>query len=346
MVAEFARELPFTPEDGESSRGQRLEIAPGSHQKTELFYGTARVSRHHTANYTLELPLDYVSSEVIDVNVNGLAAAKPSYRRVREASAQLGKPSVSLAARQNLPAIDLLAPRGIFDTERYRQEAVSATLDDIQKHFGDDILFRLKGHSTGGRTSVAVAEDSPERIESVTLVNSAGLVEGQTIKDYIARLKGFYDHEVVPNWDTLRHDFSHPKVLADFVWYNFGNTLRTGVEAVSISNADIRSRVVQLGDLGVKVAIMDALADRLTPNTSVASTLGMLVDHYSMHPHPEVGHLGPQVHALEVAMEYHAIDRMLHPEEVIPPRLFAVRAVKRLRKNHDTPYPVTVPAAS
>lgn len=346
MVAEIAREVPFTPEGGEGSFGQRLEIVPGSRQKTELYHGTARISRHRSADYTLELPLGHISSDVIDVNVNGLAAAKPSYRRVREASAQLGKPSVSLAAKQNLPAIDLLAPRGIFDTERYRQEAVSATLDDIQKHFGDDVRFRLKGHSTGGRTSVAVAEDSPERIESVTLVNSAGLVEGQSIKDYVARLQAFYNDEVLPNWDILRHDFSRPKVLADFVWYNFGNSIRTGVEAVSISNADIRSRVVQLGDLGIKVAIMDAPADRLTPNSSVATTLGTLVDHYSMHPHSEIGHLGPQVHALEVAMEYHAIDRVLHPEEVIPPRLFAVRAVRRQRKGYEGPSHVTVSEAS
>lgn len=329
MVAESSLEFPFSSYDAGVSHVSRLEITEASRQRTEVYHGRARMGRLESVNYTLEMPLDYVSSDIFDVHVNGLIAAKPSYRRVREAGAQLGKSGISLAAHQGLPVFDLLSPRGVIDTERYRQRAVSAVLDDVQSIYGDEVRFRLKGHSTGGRTSTAVAEDSPERIEGVTLVNSAGLVKGQTTLDYLRRLPAFHREEVEANWDILRHDFARPGVLADFLRYNLGNVVRTGVEALSISRADITERVVALGDLGIKVAILDAAADRLTPNASVRDGVGSFVDLYRMHPNLAIGHLGPQVHPLELAMEYHAIDRALDPREVLPARLVSIRALER-----------------
>lgn len=329
MVAERALEHPFSQEVVQQSPGLHLEIVPGSRQRTEVYHGKARVSRFVTVPYTFEMPQGHVSSDVIDVHLNGLAAAKPSYRAVREAGAQLGKNGVTLGVNSWL---GMLSPRQLLDSERYRKEAVSATLDDIDLHFGKEAMlkYRLKSHSTGARTGVAVAEDSPERIDSVTLVNAAA-IDGAGTLDYLGRLPDFYRNDIVPNRDILRNDFRDPKVMTDFFWYNLGNPFRTGLEALSISGDDIRSRVVNLGDLGVKVAILDAVSDYLTPNHTVRDGIGQLVDVYRVHPNTEIGHLGPQVYALETAMEYHSIDEELHPEEVISPRRVAVRAMARGR---------------
>lgn len=327
MAAETVIELPFTNEEEALRRppSSHLEIEPQSRQRTEVYHGRAKVSRLVTVPYTMEMPQDYISSDVIDINVNGLAAAKPSYRAVREAEAQLGKNAVSLGVGT---AMSLLSTRNLMHPEQYHVDGVVAVVEDLQKHFGQDVHVRLKGHSKGGRTATGVAEQMPEVVDSVTYVNAAGLEEAN-ILEFTKRIKGFIGNEIVPNWDILRDEFEDPKVIADFFWYNFGNPLRFGIETASIVKSDIRARAVALGDLGIKVAILDSFSDRLVPNKTVKNGLGRLVDVYRMHPNKDIGHLGPQAWALEMAMEYHDIDKELHPEEILPARLVAVRSMAR-----------------
>jgi pimeloyl-ACP methyl ester carboxylesterase len=327
MSAERVIELPFDGDRVVQSPGLHLEIDPRHRQRTEKYHGRAKVSRFVEAPYTFEMPQGYVASDVVDINVNGLTAAKPSYRKVREAEAQLGKNSVSLGVGT---ALSILSPRNTFHPETFHRDGVIAVIEDLRKHFGQDVRVRLKGHSDGARTSVAVAEEMPEVVESVTLVNPGGM-DGGDLVDHAMRLPRFVHHEVLPNWDILKHEFSDPRVLTDFFFYNLANPVRTAVDAISIATADIRPRVAELGKRGVKVAILNAMADRLTPNTSVHEQggIGEQVHINRIHPNHEIGHLGPQVHSLEVALEYHDIDEELHPEEVLPPRPFAVRAMSR-----------------
>ncbi len=123
MAAERSLESPFKQEAVYQDPDVHLEINPESVQRTEIYRGRARMGRFGSTDYTLEMPLDHVSSNVFDVHLNGLSAAKPSYRHVRAAGAQLGKSGISLGARQGFPILDALSPRGTLDTERYREQA-------------------------------------------------------------------------------------------------------------------------------------------------------------------------------------------------------------------------------
>lgn len=329
MVAERAFELPFNS----SYEGGPVVIPAHERQKTEIHRGTARIGRRRSVHYTVETPLEHVSSEIVEVNVNGYAAPESVYGPVRSASAQLGRIGVSLGLYQDLRWLGVPSLRDLRHSEEIRQEAVVATLDDIDRHFGTELHYHLNGHSTGGRTSTGVAEGAPERIKGVTYTHTAAVVEGQNTISYAKRLSDFAEDELVANWDVLKHYFNRPAVLGDLIWYNFGNVFLSGSEMMSISNADIRDRIVALRSLKkVKTAILDGEADRLTPNTSVEAELGPHVDHYRMHPHPMIGHLGPQVYPVEMAMEHHRIGELLHPGRVFTPREFSVVSLSSVRR--------------
>lgn len=328
MAAEQALEFPFFTEDtGGVPPDVHLEIPRGSRQRTDHYRGKARITSRRSVHYTYQWPLDYVGSDAISVKLNGLGAPESAYVKNREATVQLGKGAVTLAAYQDFPWA-LGSPRDMLRSERTREEAVSAVLDDIDSLFGSGLVYDLEGHSTGGRTAVAVAEKSPERIRGLKLVNSAAVVEGQGTLDYLARIKAFFGDELVDDFDVLRHHFHRPKALADFARYNLGDLFLLAGETFSISNDDIIERVKEL-DPSVQASALDTLADRLTPNKSVEATLGGVLDLYRMHPNPWIGHLGMQVHPVEMAMELYAMDRELNPHEVQAPRLFAVRALRR-----------------
>lgn len=329
MAAESVIELPFHNEEVvHQSPGLHLEIDPGSHQRTEVYHGSARVSRMVSAQYTFEMPLDHVSSDVVDVHLNGITATGALQGPVRKAGAQLGKMGISLDTGRSF--LSSLSPRDLLNPEKFRQEGVNAVLDDAQERFGLQLRFRFKSHSTGLRTGIATAEAAPERVDSITSVGGAAL-DGVALVDYVERLQGFVEDEVITDHDILRQNFANVPTALGFLWYNFGmlNLPRTLVEAYSIANDDVRARFINLGDQGIKLAILDGLADRLTPNKSVPDGIGRLVNVHRIHPVATIGHLGPQTYPLEMAMEYHSIDEELHPDEVIAPRRFAVRALTR-----------------
>lgn len=329
MAAETVVELPFNSEEVvPQSPGLHLEIDPSSRQSTDRYHGSAPLGRLARVRYTLESPLSYASSDVVDIYVNGIVAPGSLYAPVRRAGTQLGKYGVSFETGGTM--LSALSPRDLLHPEKFRQEGLGVLMDDIQKKFGQQLRFRLKSHSTGLRTAIGAAEASPERIDSVTSIGGAA-IDGIMIADYISRMPNFADEEVVPNADILQHQFAHTRAVSDFFWYNLAgfNLPRLGVEAWSIANDDVKERFVALGDLDVRSAILDGEADRLTHNSTVPDGIGRLVDLHRMHPEPLFGHLGPQVFALETAMELHSIDEELHPNEVIAPRRFAVRAMAR-----------------
>jgi pimeloyl-ACP methyl ester carboxylesterase len=275
-------------------------------QTTERIRGRAKLGRFSCVQYTLEVPSE-ADDDTLEIHVNGLAAAKPSYRGVRKASAQTGQISTSIRPARGTTVNDLMHAKSLLRTEAFASESVFAVMDDIERRFGlSDV--KLRSHSMGGRAGVAVAEAVPERIKNLTLVNAAGL-EPQSLIAMIARLPAFVNGELIPNMDMLYQEFHEPQVAIDFIRYNLQNPLRTGVETLSICRADIRDRVRQLGARGVAVSIIDAQSDKLVPNKSVEGTLGNDVMYYSMHPNSKIGHLGPQTHPAEMVEEYSRADQ-------------------------------------
>lgn len=340
MVAELAPELSFASEDAYLSAGSRLVIPEEELQPTEVIRGRARVSRGVNANYTLEVP-EYISSDVVDVFVKGCGAAEAAYVPLRKANAQLGKISLTVGSPRGTVIGDLLSPQNMLHAERYQQQAVSAALDDIESLHGL-ARFRAKGHSMGGRDALAVTEDSPERIEGLTFISAAGL-ERHHLLMLAGRVIPFVGGETAANFNLLREEFQHPRALTEQAWHILSNPLRMGVDVVSISQADLRPRIRALGDKSVRVAILDVLADALIPNKSVEKGIGSEVDLYKMHDNPYLGHLAPQVQPLEIAMELHRMDQKLFPDEVLPPRSFAVQAMGRgVKARHLSPAPLAL----
>lgn len=334
MVAELANGTPFAPEGAALPPGSRYVIAEGEYQRTEVIRGKARVGRGVKAPYTLEVPLDYTSSDILDVYAKGCGAAEGAYAPLRRAGAQLGKAGLTVGSPRGTIIGDLLSPADIFHAERYQQRAITAALEDVEKRYG---LSRaaVKGHSMGGRDGAAVAEMSPDNVESLTLISAAGL-ERHNLLALAGRVRPFAARDAGPNFNLLREEFHDSKTIAQFGWHVLSNPLRMGVDMVSIAQADIRPRVLALGDKGVRVAILDMLSDRLVPNTTVESGIGQQVDVYRWHPNPYLGHVAPQTHALEVAWELHNIDETLFPAEVLPPREFAVKAMgRRVKVRHE-----------
>jgi len=285
--------------DGGSAQGEQV-------QRTEFVNGKAKLGRFSFVHYSLQIPRE-AHDDTLEIHVNGFGAAKPSYRGVRKASAEAGQISASMRPARGTTVGDLAHPTTLFHAEEYESESVLAVMEDIERRFGLSRV-KLRSHSMGGRAGVAAAEAAPEKIENVTLVNAAGL-EPHSLFTMAARLPRFVNTNVRPHMGMLYQEFHEPQVIIDFARYAIQNPLRTAAEAVSICRADIRDRVRQLGARGVAVSIIDAQADSLLPNKTVESTLGPDVQYYSMHPNPEIGHLGPQTHPKEMVDEYRLADQ-------------------------------------
>lgn len=278
-------------------------------QATQLVKAKAKLGRFSCAEYSLQIPVE-PHDDTVEIHVNGLAAAKPPYRGVRKASASMGQISVSLRPARGTVVQDLLAPRTLFHTEELASESVLAVMDDIDRRFGLSRV-KLRSHSMGGRTGVAVAEAAPERVDHITLVNAAGLEE-HSLLVMMSRLARFFKNDILPHRSLLYQEFHDPQVTIDIMRYILQNPLRTIAEAISISEADIRERVRRLiGLQGIAVSIIDAEYDSLVSNKGVEASLGGDVMHYAMLNNPEIGHLGPQTHPTEMVDAYMRADDMV-----------------------------------
>ena len=327
MAAEMAHEITSASASESLPRGSRYVIADGEHQATEIIRGKAHVGRGVKASYTLEVPLEHTSSDIMDVFVKGCGASEAAYEPLRSATAQLGKAGLTVGSPRGTVIGDLLSPQDIFHAERYQARAVVAAMEDVEKRYG---LSRasLKGHSMGGRDAAAAAEGLPDNAESVTFISAAGLEKHNLLK-LAARVHPFLTRDAGPNFNLLREEFEELKTVLQFGWHALSNPLRMGVDVISISHADIRPRVLALGDKGIRTAILDMQGDALITNLTVEHGIGRHVDVYRWHPNPEFGHVAPQTHALEVALELHSIDEELFPDDVRSPRQFAVKAMGR-----------------
>lgn len=306
-------DLAYRTRQSEIERDDRVLVAATESvvqpQATRLVKGKAKLGRLSCVEYSLQIPAE-PHDDTVEIHVNGLAAAKPPYRGVRKASASIGQMSVSLRPARGTAVQDLLAPRTLFHTEGLASESVLAVMDDIDRRFGLSRV-KLRSHSMGGRTGVAVAEAAPERVDHITLVNAAGLEE-HSLLVMMSRLTKFMKNDILPHRSLLYQEFHDPQVAVDIMRYILQNPLRTAAEAISISEADIRDRVRRLiGLQGIAVSIIDAEYDSLVSNKGVEASLGGEVMHYAMLSNPEIGHLGPQTHPTEMVDEYRRADNVV-----------------------------------
>lgn len=325
MVAELAPEFPFTPEQG---RG-RLVIP--DHERQEVKIDRRKVGRHlgSRASFAAFMPVEYNSSDIWNIYVNGCTGTGEAYIPMADADSQLGKNSVAIDVSRGMAIKDILHPRKMLEAELYQEEDISAVLDRIQKDYGVE-LFNLIGHSMGGRAVVGLAEKEPERIAGVVLANAAGLEKHNLWTMSTERLPEFFRDDLTPNFGLIRDVFGNDLMMAvDYIWHNVSNPVRTVVEALSIASANIEDRVVALSATGTKTVILNTEGDKLTPNKGANARFEGLVDYVDMHPNPELGHFGLQTHPYEYTSELYRIDQLIDPTRVRAPREFSVEAMTR-----------------
>jgi hypothetical protein len=85
----------------------------------------------------------------------------------------------------------------------------------------------------------------------------------------------------------------------------YRNPARTIAEGLEAGNSDIRPVVVQLGNLGIKLAILGYKKDNLCPINNTLKDCTDLIKEHGILTHvlnnPNAGHLAPQVYPQEVA---------------------------------------------
>ena len=329
MVAQIAPEMSL---DRDYTEGP-LVIPDYERQTLEIHRDKVRVGRlGGKASFAAMMPLDYSSSDVWDVYMNGFSATGRVYEPVADAGAQLGKNSVTIDVSRGFMAADLLAPWEMLRAQEYQKRSVSAVLDHLQKVHGVK-YFNLKTHSMSGRSGVELGHDEPERINGVSLVSVAGLEAHDLWMMLKQRLPEFFREDAAPNLELLRETFEDEVALAiDYLWHNLSNPLRTLVEGVSVAGADIRGPVKLLKQKDVKVSIVDMENDRLIPNKGISGEFSPHVDYVGVHPNPLLGHIAHQTHPYEVAAELHRIDRLIDPTVVRIPRELGAISLAQARR--------------
>lgn len=327
MVAELAPEFPLHPEQG---RGQ---LFIPHHERQEVKIDRHKVGRHlgSRASCAAFMPVEYSSSDIWNIYVNGCTGTGRGYILMADADSQLGKNSAAIDVSRGMAINDIFHPKKMLEAELYQAEDISAVLDRIQKIYGVE-LFNLIGHSMGGRAVVGLAEKEPERIAGVVLANAAGLEKHNLWTMSTERLPEFFRDDLTPNFGLIRDAFGNDLMMAvDYIWHNVSNPVRTVVEALSIASANIEDRVVALGAKDdIKTVILNTEADKLTPNKGVKARFEGLVDYVGVHPNDRFGHFALQTDAYAYSKELHDIDHEIDPIRVRAPREFSVEAMTRV----------------
>lgn len=190
-------------------------------------------------------------------------------------------------ALQGRPTITLDHPRGfgghLFDANVQRSIDLHAVMKQAAGDFGFS-EFDVVGHSLGGIDAVNVASHEGENINSITLVASAGLIEGDNPFKILTRLvrQGEIGHfiQAPSKWAIALNGISN--VLA--------NPVRSTAEGIH-AGFDVRDRVSELGSFGMKVARLQFAKDRIFELEKVDASMATLNHHIAaVHSDETAGH--------------------------------------------------------
>lgn len=253
--------------------------------------------------YTYERP-EEPSDPVPLIVTPGYGGIKPAYRHLRNSLATHGKPAVTFRPPRTQSMVASFHPRHVFHPDRLLAQATSAIARDVIMRYGlveDFDQVDAVGHSMGGPAVVSAALHKPEHFRSVTAMASAGL-DGHNLLDMARRGPGVLRDELVPavKYIRSRHDI---RSMRDIVHYIGRNPWRTVAEGLTVGSGDIRSRVADVGRLGVRTAALQFPNDKFFPVDGVREKAADLFDHFREFPDPQANHVWPQLAPEAVAHE-------------------------------------------
>lgn len=315
------------------SRPKALEIAPSPQDQLEgVFYpevlneddlnipttrypGVERIGGSIVRS-TIEVP-DVILDPHPAVYAHGYFGFKAAYSKLRNATARNGKVAVTYhpPRTQNiLASID----RKHFSPQRLLVQAVIGAMRGTERKLEELGIeyseFDLSGHSMGGRSATEAALLNKDKVRTVTLNEAAGL-EDHDLLMMLSRLPLFMKKELVPA--IVKNEFGRERtndIVRQSAYYMLRNPYRTLLEGIIVANCDIREKVKNLGEFGIKTAILVGQADTLiSADRTIAKSQGV-ADIIASYDALEANHIWPQTHSLETALTHHKILAKLHQD--------------------------------
>jgi pimeloyl-ACP methyl ester carboxylesterase len=268
---------------------------------TRIFTAVERVGKS-AVRYTLEMPEEVRDPVPLGI-AHGWFGMEGGYADLRHWVAQNGKPAVTVRPTRVIGNLAGYHPSHLMHPEKLLCQTMYGALRGIRKSkaaeaMGLDASYGdLLGHSMGGRTAAYVALMRPDLVRSVTLVAAAGM-EPHSVPEFLQHRIPEFMRKEIPTAVRDKHfkQYLRPAAAMEFAEYAFRGGMRTLKEGISIGSCDIREVVHELGNLGVRTAMLTFPADAMIPARPSLEHSGHLVDLAAILPYRRVGHLGPQTH--------------------------------------------------
>ncbi len=255
--------------------------------------------------YKYGAAIDYTHNERTSGNqkrsyviVPGFGGIKPAYGDFRDAKAHAANDDV-ISYRHPRTKLGLhnLHPDELLHPDKLGKQAVVAMIDHARTRHPDRKVT-LIGHSMGGPNAVAGALRRPNDVESVVLLGSGGLEEGQNLVRLGKRLPKIAAQEGKTMLEFSAKDAVN--MFGQSVYHMARNPLRTLGEAVEIGNRDLMVKelnVLRAKKIGIHAVQLEL--DGFFPTEIAEHDTDGLVDSFTVIE--GLDHLGPQSHPEIVA---------------------------------------------
>ncbi|MCA9309460.1 alpha/beta hydrolase [Candidatus Saccharibacteria bacterium] len=249
---------------------------------------------------TIEQP--ELASDVLDPTpilwVPGYGGVKPAYRRPREGTVQLGRPSATYRPIRDISVAETFHPANILHPELLARRTLGAVIDHTCQYTESDKVD-LACHSMGGFIAALMAEYDPSKIRSIVFVASAGL-EDHSLFTLAKRAPGFFQREFLPHLSTLREE-NEARMALEALDYFLRNPARTLAEGLAVASSNIRHILMGLREKGIMLGCLMFASDELFIEENIRSQAGDLFHIIETYEDGSVGHMGPQLHGQAVA---------------------------------------------
>jgi hypothetical protein len=281
---------------------------------TQTFQGCREIGAG-AVRLTAEVP-EEILDPVPALLFHGYCGSEKAYERLRNVIARNGKVAITYETPRVQSGFASLHPRHLGKPARLLSQApwivMKKGLEDPSEVADIDLTecqYDTYSHSMGGPTSVALALLHPERFRSLYLDQSAGL-EPHNTPMMIARLGNFSNHEL-----RKIHD---PALLTHSLRLMARNPFKLAAEGIMVSNCNIRERLREIGELGIKTATVFGRNDSLISAHKSIEHSGHIPDLAGVHLDPRAHHLWPQTNPFDVAMAFQQVIGALNATEEDP----------------------------
>lgn len=273
-------------------------------QSIHMTYGEERIGGA-VIPYSVAIP-EEITNPNPAVIAHGYCTPYMAYEGLQQAMAANGQITGLYHSPRNQKNLAGLHSKHLAHPERLLSQAVWGVMRGMMRHDSriglESDQFQLTGHSMGGYSIVDTATNHHEFVDSLLLNQPAGVGNNSTLK-LVSRLPKFMQKELIPAITHEEERVSEPlKLLLHSLRYILSNPYKTALEGLHASSCNSNQKLAQLGELGVKTAVVVGLADTLISATDAAKHGSDHVDIFAAYADPRANHLYPITRPLETAL--------------------------------------------